>query len=469
MPGESFSLNFVVNGSGPTVTTNPSQCNIVSGSGTSCQLIFNANTQGMTSGTYLVTANFIMNESLNSSLPYPATFIVSGNPVPVNGVLSIMPFTQPGVVVGESTTAVVSLSGSSNVTVPVIVNITNNNPGTISESPASCSLTTQNNSCTVTLHGLESGTATFTASANNYSSVTSESLIVSNLPVIIITTSGYTSGESLIQSQSLTILAILGDYTESTESVSVTNSDILSGFGIIVTSIPSPCNMQSGVNESCSFSVTPLWNTAITGGYQVLLTSSGMLSESVIDLITYSPAIYLPQTGESATVDVYTVPPGGDGNPAIGLAWPNPRFTVGSGIESNCITDNLTGLEWVANAGTFAKLTWNDALVAVESMNSNPSATAYNLCGHADWRLPNLNELSSLINDGYTDGSGSYQYTWLQSQGFTNFKTNNFYWSSSINASDPTKSWYINLNQGTTGRSPQTALRFILPVRSVQQ
>ena len=427
-----------------------------------------------------VTANYTMSipgisglaktvAASGGSLPYPATFIVNGNPIPLPGSLSIMPFAESELVIGESTTAVVSLSGSANVTDPVNVVIINNNPQIVSESPATCSLTTLNNSCIVTFTAQESGSATFTATANNYESVTSDSLEVNKFPILINVT-GYTSGESLIQSQDLTIAATLGGLSQLSESVSVTNSDTLLGLGIIVVASPDPCTLQSGVNEACTFSILPLWNITLPGSYQVLLASSGgILSESVLSFSSYAPTIYLPQTGATSTVGNYTVPLGGDGNPAVGLAWPNPRFTRGSDIESNCITDNLTGLQWVANAGTFPAAYWTDALLVVESMNSSPTATAYSLCGYTDWRLPNVNELSSLTNDGYTDGSGSFQYSWLQSQGFTNFKNNYRYWTSSINVSNPPRSWYVGFTDGGISSNAESTLQYILPVSGGQQ
>ena len=47
--------------------------------------------------------------------------------------------------------------------------------------------------------------------------------------------------------------------------------------------------------------------------------------------------------------------------------------------------------------------------------------------GSIDWRLPNVNELESLVNAGETNTA-----TWLNNQGFTNVQgnVNDIYWSS---------------------------------------
>lgn len=62
--------------------------------------------------------------------------------------------------------------------------------------------------------------------------------------------------------------------------------------------------------------------------------------------------IDLPQTGQTTCYDsagaVIPCPgTGQDGDWLAGVVWPSPRFTVGTGAEADCVTDNLTGLMWV--------------------------------------------------------------------------------------------------------------------------
>ena len=78
---------------------------------------------------------------------------------------------------------------------------------------------------------------------------------------------------------------------------------------------------------------------------------------------------------------------------AAGVAWPSPRFTDNG---DGTITDNLTDIVWLKQADCFTQDTWQNALNAVSSL-------ANGACGLTDgtvageWRLPNGNELSTLV------------------------------------------------------------------------
>ena len=64
------------------------------------------------------------------------------------------------------------------------------------------------------------------------------------------------------------------------------------------------------------------------------------------------------------------------------------------------VTDNVTGLMWekLTNDGTIHDVnnsyTWDVAFGKIQTLNSA------NFAGHNDWRLPNVNELQTLINYG---------------------------------------------------------------------
>lgn len=76
---------------------------------------------------------------------------------------------------------------------------------------------------------------------------------------------------------------------------------------------------------------------------------------------------------------------GQDGELQAGAPWPRPRF-----IDNfdGTVTDRLTGLEWMKNAG--AVKPWPEAFDYVRGLTTG---------GHSDWRLPNVIELQSLIDD----------------------------------------------------------------------
>ena len=85
---------------------------------------------------------------------------------------------------------------------------------------------------------------------------------------------------------------------------------------------------------------------------------------------------------------------GDDGALKKGIVWPGPRFADN---QDGTVTDNLTGLVWLQNAGCFPPTTWLAAMSEVNQLRKGA-------CGLNDgsaagqWRLPNLNELESLVD-----------------------------------------------------------------------
>jgi hypothetical protein len=154
--------------------------------------------------------------------------------------------------------------------------------------------------------------------------------------------------------------------------------------------------------------------------------------------------IDLPQTGQTTCYNssgevINCADTGQDGDWLAGVPWPNPRFVSGTGPESACMIDELTGLMWPKN-GNLADGTWQQAL---------DYSNGITLCGHDDWRLPNIVELRSLINDEEKDNS-----TWLNSQGFNNFQ--NGYWSSTTYSEDTYRAMVVDMDGGFVGIGTKT-------------
>src|SRR5208282_6536656 len=126
----------------------------------------------------------------------------------------------------------------------------------------------------------------------------------------------------------------------------------------------------------------------------------------VISATVFADSIQLPQTGQTTCSDANgnVIPctgTGEDGALQEGVAWPSPRFTD-NGDQTQ--TDNLTGLIWpkdgstpTVSSCTGGLASWQDALTYVQCLNTN------NYLGHNDWRLPNVNELASIVNGGQYD------------------------------------------------------------------
>jgi hypothetical protein len=95
--------------------------------------------------------------------------------------------------------------------------------------------------------------------------------------------------------------------------------------------------------------------------------------------------VQLPATGQTA---IHA--PGDDGDLRLGVASPSPRFVDhGDGT----VTDKLTGLMWTKSAVDSSGNWWN-VLNTIADWNQAKKF------GHDDWRLPNANELYSLVDLG---------------------------------------------------------------------
>jgi hypothetical protein len=126
---------------------------------------------------------------------------------------------------------------------------------------------------------------------------------------------------------------------------------------------------------------------------------------------------------------------GDDGNLQMGVALPATRFTAGAGDEINCVTDNLTGLMWTKDADLYGNASfWSDGLGYANSLD---------LCGYTDWRLPNKNELYSLIDRSQSAPALA------SSHPFTNVKTDKKYWTSTSNAYFRDDAWQVDLSSGS--------------------
>ncbi|MBF0537119.1 MAG: DUF1566 domain-containing protein [Nitrospirae bacterium] len=174
-----------------------------------------------------------------------------------------------------------------------------------------------------------------------------------------------------------------------------------------------------------------------------------------INGVAYAGTVKLPQTGQTTSYAIDD-----DGSIQAGVAWPNPRFTNNSDYT---VTDNLTGLVWPITGGsltvgscTGGAMTWQGALDYVKCLN-----TAKYL-GFSDWRLPNLNELDSLVNAGQNGLT-----TWLNTHGFASVHSD-YYWSSTTYAyaSSIPGAFAVHMNYGTMNIYAKSVNLYVWPVRT---
>lgn len=160
-----------------------------------------------------------------------------------------------------------------------------------------------------------------------------------------------------------------------------------------------------------------------------------------------------------ATGQTTSVQAGDDGSLRQGDPWPEPRTTS---RPDGTFKDELTGLVWPlvsASPGPFAcdpgaAMAWNEGLAYVACLN------AENYLGHADWRLPNRNELRTMINYEMAEN-----HLWLAELGVSDIEPA-AYWTSSSIFGNWSRAWVIKLRTGRVGSKEKFLGRsYVWPVR----
>jgi Protein of unknown function (DUF1566) len=146
----------------------------------------------------------------------------------------------------------------------------------------------------------------------------------------------------------------------------------------------------------------------------------------------------------------------------IAETTPNTQFVIhGDGT----ITDTTTALMWKqcveglsgpdCNSGIVELHTWSGALQTANNTNNNGG-----FAGYADWRVPNVAELVSLVEEQCTDPS-------INETIFPN-TDNKFIWTSSPDFNNDSGTWSVDFNVGTTATLQRDFSYRVLLVRSVQ-
>lgn len=185
--------------------------------------------------------------------------------------------------------------------------------------------------------------------------------------------------------------------------------------------------------------------------------------------------VQLPVTGQTVCFSgngavITCTGTGQDGDKQAGAPLPAARFTDNG---TGTVSDNLTGLMWSKHANApnralpahpviqctnaEADMSWQQSLDFVKCLNTNTFA------GFSDWRLPNLNELESLVNAGVPDSAAFLN---ANSFGFgTAFPQSQVqssdYWSSTSESQFPDSAWDVNL---VAGDFPLTSVKIPLNV-----
>jgi len=133
---------------------------------------------------------------------------------------------------------------------------------------------------------------------------------------------------------------------------------------------------------------------------------------------------------------------GQDGEFRFGIPWPEPRFqVVGHGV-----VDRLTGLCWSRKADlTGRPVTWEEALEAVAELNHRSKGTG-------GWRLPNINELESLVD------CSRHSPALPPNHPFEDIRDG--YWSSTSSIFEPDWAWALYTAKGAVGVGQKSGAYF---------
>ncbi len=160
-----------------------------------------------------------------------------------------------------------------------------------------------------------------------------------------------------------------------------------------------------------------------------------------------------PKTGQTSSYYYWD-----DGGLQSGVAWPVPRFADNG---DGSVTDDLTGLVWLKNPACFPAQNWDNALVSANTLTDG-------ICGLTDgwpaggWRLPNRDELLSLVDYGRSNPAlpTGHPFTSVQSGS---------YWSATTSVLYADSAWVVSMgNDFVSSSSGKVGNYNVWPVRSGQ-
>ena len=182
--------------------------------------------------------------------------------------------------------------------------------------------------------------------------------------------------------------------------------------------------------------------------------------DQIYDLVGQRAPV--PRTGQTTSYTNYD-----DGYYKKGVAWPDPRFADNS---DGTVTDNLTGLIWLKNANCNGAKSWSTALSWANGLYDGCTTCGgtNNDCGLSDgskagdWRLPNVRELSSLLDSSQDNPALPSGHP------FTNIPSNS-HWSSTTQAGVSASAWLVPLRFGDDYVGVKlTGSYYVWPVRGGQ-
>jgi len=194
------------------------------------------------------------------------------------------------------------------------------------------------------------------------------------------------------------------------------------------------------------------------------LWMAALLAILALPLGAHAASVQLPKTGQTLCYDdsggvMACAGTGQDGETQTGAAWPARRFTDNL---NGTVTDNLSGLIWLKDASctdiqSSGGSDWSGAISSAKTLHNGQCLLSDgSLAG--DWRLPNVNELESLVDlsQVYPPLPAGHPFDKIVA---------NWYWVSTVQAVYPNNAEALNLYNGSVRGDVRDQLKFVWPVR----
>lgn len=140
--------------------------------------------------------------------------------------------------------------------------------------------------------------------------------------------------------------------------------------------------------------------------------------------------------------------------PAATVALPATGRFVDNG--DGTVTDTRTGLMWVKNG-------WRIDFVSARNWDAAAEGCrAFRHGGYADWRLPDLDEWRTIIDDRHEFPA------LVEPNPFENMIVHQPYWTASAVARSPVLAYTVLLYHGSVHRQMKRDLAFVMPVRTMR-
>jgi hypothetical protein len=128
-------------------------------------------------------------------------------------------------------------------------------------------------------------------------------------------------------------------------------------------------------------------------------------------------------------------------------------------LGDGTMLDAVSQLRWLKIADCFGQQNWDAAMPSAAGLAS-PACGLSDGSAAGDWHLPTIDELRQFVDAGY-------RYDTLNTAGFTGIQAS-YYWSSSTDAGDTNRAWFVLMNDGGVGLTNKSSSSYVWPVRAGQ-